>query len=200
LLPGGVCNPGDDLSFKYQVVDDQGAPSNTAEMTVMIVTDPTDPNLLLGTSGDDYLAGQAGESIYAGAGNDIILFNKDYAHVDGGSGLDFLTGLQPGSTFGAFINSNPNSLDELFTNGSVKNINCIIAGLTSGQLTSLTDLANVGIDIVNDKIAFGTDQFGTSWTNTGNTYSLDSGDYVYMHLSTGGAGDLHVLVHVDTMA
>lgn len=81
--------------ISMQVVDDEGATSNLAEVRFdfsiasLVVSDqPDDPNQLSGTDGNDPISGRGGDDLLDGGEGDDLL--------DGGEGNDFLVG-GPGS-------------------------------------------------------------------------------------------------------
>lgn len=103
-------------------------------------------DLLFGGAGNDLLSGGAGDDkLYGGSGNDIIIYDRADSMIDGGAGIDFLVGVDK------------NSLDTLFGPDSpMHGVEVLILdnGASGGTpvVTSLTELARMGIKVTGDHI------------------------------------------------
>ena len=100
-------------------------------------------DFLFGGSGDDFLDGGAGaDTIFGGSGNDLIVYDKDDYLIDGGADIDvLLAGL------------NDPSLKELTDSNKVNDVEVLIKGANTLDITSMEDLADkLGIQIKGDSM------------------------------------------------
>ena len=97
-------------------------------------------DVLFGGAGNDYLHGGAGNNqLYGGEGNDILMFSASNTVMNGGAGIDFLVGV-----------TDMGSIDTMLAAGTVSNIDVIVTGANSVNLTSLTSLAALGLTVSGD--------------------------------------------------
>ena len=140
--------------------------------------------------GNDYLDGGTDHnSLYGGAGNDILVYNQGMAHASGGD-IDFLAG------------ADRDTLDSLFANPDNNPIQSDIEVLIASKpdslsLTNLDDLKSIGISIEGDKLHLSGD-----WTPTatgGEEHGISLGNYAeFTHHSDHG--DITILVQSGTPA
>lgn len=121
-------------------------------MEVLEATPPKPPvpgEEFKGTKKNDYLVGGEGpDTIKAGAGNDIIVYDPIDKLVDGGKGFDFLI---------AKAEVGKNAI----------NYEVIIRGADAESIKSLDDLKTLGLEVVGDKIDTTTDAWKEKWTDAG---------------------------------
>lgn len=134
--------------------------SNVREVVEAQTTDTaTQGTEYVGTDGDDYLAGEenAADTISAGAGNDIIVYDSVDKMVDGGEGFDFLI-----------------ASGDLQNN--YKNVEAVIRGSDAGGMQSLTALSKVGVTITDGKLDMTTAAWQNNWKEAGtNQWSYTGG-------------------------
>lgn len=126
--------------------------SNVREVVEAQTTDTaTQGTEYVGTDGDDYLAGEenAADTISAGAGNDIIVYDPVDKMIDGGEGFDFLI-----------------ASGDLQNN--YKNVEAVIRGSDVSGMQSLTALSKVGVTITDGKLDMTTAAWQNNWNDAGN--------------------------------
>ena len=132
-------------------------------------------DIIFGGSGNDYIDGGAGaDRIYAGSGNDIIVYDPDDTVIDGGEGIDFLVGVDR------------NSLDALFSqNSPMHDIEVLVLGgenkESSFHITSLTDLAKMGIQINGEHVQLNSDWMEDKQFQTGSSAPLPDEYQAFSH-------------------
>ncbi|MBP3730534.1 MAG: hypothetical protein J6I40_03575 [Mailhella sp.] len=106
---------------------------------------------LYGGAGNDFLDGGSGtDKVYGGIGNDFIVYDaSDVAaagagKIDGGAGIDFL--LEKGSADIIGLNGD-NSLDSLFSNSKIENVEVVLRGASVDDLVSIAALKEYGITL-----------------------------------------------------
>lgn len=103
---------------------------------------------IVGTDSDDYLEGEEkkADTISAGAGNDIILYDGYDKLVDGGEGFDFII-----------------AKGDLSDN--VKNVEAVLRGPDAESIKSMKDLEGMGISIKSGKLDMTVDSWKNNWDN-----------------------------------
>ena len=159
------------------------APAGTAVPEIVLTgTDGDDillggdgDELIFGGSGDDFIDGGAGRgTIYAGAGNDIIVYdNNDYL-VSGGSGIDFMVSDDKNLTLSSLLD---NSVDD---KPLVSGIEVLLKGEDALSLTSLDQLAkDYGITLgtnAEGKETLTLDMDRWTYDNVNDVYTSKDGD------------------------
>lgn len=113
----------------------------------------------IGTEGNDYLEGEEGaaDTISAGAGNDIILYDSFDKIVDGGEGFDFL-------------------LADGDLQNNYKNIEAVIRGADAKSIQSYNALTSLGITINDGKLDMTSAGWKNNWQSAGtNQWSYTGG-------------------------
>lgn len=155
-------------------------------------------DILYGGDGNDFLHGGAGnDQLYGGAGNDILVYDATNTMMDGGSGIDYLVGLNKDllDTLGE-----DDSLDALLGNhGAITNIDVLVFNGQEGgeqDITSLFSLTSMGFANTGGTLNLGAE---SGWEATGATFTLNAQEYmVYNHSSDAAEGvDLQIAVLKD---
>lgn len=142
----------DDIEMRFgEVIDPSGYIMGT-QATDVITPDnfndsPDAQSFLLGAGNDTLTAISDGaDKIFAGAGDDTIIFDAEDSLIDGGFGIDTL-----------LLDDSLSDLDLIqLADQVIKNIEIIDAENDSGQFISLDDLAATGLsDSTNQLIIFG---------------------------------------------
>lgn len=109
-------------------------------------------DLIFAGLGDDYLNGGEGEDVlFGGAGDDLIAFDANDVLIDGGEGMDVLLG-------GA---NDLDALKEGLADGTIQNVEVLIAGKGVESLTSMAELAETLNITFNDEHEV---EFSEAWT------------------------------------
>lgn len=113
----------------------------------------------IGSDGDDYIAGEEGaiDTISAGAGNDIIVYDSFDKLVDGGEGFDFLI-----------------ASGELQDN--YQNIEAVIRGTDAAGIQSMTALEKLGVTITDGMLDMTTASWQNNWEDAGKNQWTYTGD------------------------
>ncbi len=134
--------------------------SNVREVLEAQTTDSaTQGTEIMGTDGDDYLVGEDGaaDTISAGGGNDIIVYDALDKMIDGGDGFDFLI-----------------ASGDLQKN--YKNIEAVIRGSDASGIQSLSSLEKYGVTITDGKLDMTTAAWQNNWKEAGtNQWSYTGG-------------------------
>lgn len=133
--------------------------SNVREVLEAASSSATPGKEYIGTEGNDYLEGEAGaaDTISAGAGNDIILYDEFDELVDGGDGFDFL-------------------LADGDLQNNYKNIEAVIRGSDAKSIQSYNALTNLGITITDGKLDMTAAGWTNNWESAGNNQWTYTGD------------------------
>jgi Ca2+-binding RTX toxin-like protein len=101
---------------------------------------------LFGGSGNDYLSGGTGKDVLMGGiGNDILVYDGNDYLVDGGDGIDFIISGDSGLTMDKLLEGDGHTSGPI-----VHNIEVLITGKDALCLTSMKQLIEKGITIIND--------------------------------------------------
>ena len=113
----------------------------------------------IGSDGDDYIVGEEGaiDTISAGAGNDIIVYDSFDKLVDGGEGFDFLI-----------------ANGELQDN--YQNIEAVIRGADAAGMQSMNALEKLGVTITDGKLDMTAASWQNNWKNAGKNQWTYAGD------------------------
>jgi Ca2+-binding RTX toxin-like protein len=138
---------------------------------------------LYGGAGNDTIAmGDAFTgTAYGGEGNDIFVLNggADPALVNGGSGVDFLLGMQ-----------NLESVENMLDNGKLTDMDVVLVGPSSGITPDMDSLADYGITVNGDnKVVLDDEAWKLDNTKIGSMNVLENYDAY-----TNENGDLTLLV------
>ncbi len=133
--------------------------SNVREVLESTASSATPGKEYIGTEGNDYLEGEAGaaDTISAGDGNDIILYDEFDELIDGGDGFDFL-------------------LAEGDLQNNYKNIEAVIRGSDAKSIQSYNALTNLGITITDGKLDMTAAGWTANWESAGNNQWTYTGD------------------------
>lgn len=114
---------------------------------------------IIGTDDDDFLEGEenAADSISAGAGNDIIVYDAADELIDGGDGFDFV--LASGDL-----------------SDNYKNIEAVIRGADAMSIQSMKALNDLGVSISGDKLDMTTEAWKNNWESASNNQWTYKGD------------------------
>lgn len=114
---------------------------------------------IIGTDGDDFLEGEknAADSISAGAGNDIIVYDAADELVDGGEGFDFVLA-------GGDLSDN------------YKNIEAVIRGADALSIQSMKALNDLGVSLSGDKLDMTAEAWKNNWESAGKNQWTYKGD------------------------
>ena len=113
----------------------------------------------IGSDGDDYIVGEEGaiDTISAGAGNDIIVYDSFDKLVDGGEGFDFLI-----------------ANGELQDN--YQNIEAVIRGADAAGMQSMNALEKLGVTITDGKLDMTAASWQNNWKDAGKNQWTYTGD------------------------
>lgn len=133
--------------------------SNVREVLESTASSATPGKEYIGTERNDYLEGEAGaaDTISAGDGNDIILYDEFDELIDGGDGFDFL-------------------LAEGDLQNNYKNIEAVIRGSDAKSIQSYNALTNLGITITDGKLDMTAAGWTANWESAGNNQWTYTGD------------------------
>lgn len=114
---------------------------------------------IIGTDDDDFLEGEenAADSISAGAGNDIIVYDAADELIDGGEGFDFV--LASGDL-----------------SDNYKNIEAVIRGADAMSIQSMKALNDLGVSISGDKLDMTAEAWKNNWESASNNQWTYKGD------------------------
>ena len=98
------------------------------------------------------------------------MFSASNTVMNGGAGIDFLVGV-----------TDMGSMDTLLADGSVSNIDVIVTGANSVNLTSLSSLAALGLTVSGDASAPHLTIDTTTWTENQTAEHVPDGYTAYTH-------------------
>lgn len=133
--------------------------SNVREVLESSSASATPGKEYIGTEGNDYLEGEEGaaDTISAGAGNDIILYDSFDKLADGGEGFDFL-------------------LADGDLQNNYKNIEAVIRGADAKSIQSYNALTSLGITITDGKLDMTAAGWKNNWQSAGKNQWSYTGD------------------------
>lgn len=133
--------------------------SNVREVVESSSASATPGKDYIGTEGNDYLEGEEGaaDTISAGAGNDIILYDSFDELADGGEGFDFL-------------------LADGDLQDNYKNIEAVIRGADAKSIQSYNALTNLGVTITDGKLDMTAAGWKNNWESAGKNQWSYTGD------------------------
>ncbi len=133
--------------------------SNVREVLESSSSSATPGKEYIGTEGNDYLEGEEGaaDTISAGAGNDIILYDSFDKLADGGEGFDFL-------------------LADGDLQDNYKNIEAVIRGADAKSIQSYNALTSLGITVTDGKLDMTAAGWKNNWQSSGKNQWSYTGD------------------------
>lgn len=133
--------------------------SNVREVLESSSSSATPGKEYIGTEGNDYLEGEEGaaDTISAGAGNDIILYDSFDKLADGGEGFDFL-------------------LADGDLQDNYKNIEAVIRGADAKSIQSYNALTSLGITVTEGKLDMTAAGWKNNWQSSGKNQWSYTGD------------------------